>query len=899
VSWTPPKTGNSRVDKVFSYLAGKIRDIDRRAGVIQTQADETEADVEDVKTRAGLIDDVFLKTFDSGVSGWNVRAGDGTTSLPSNGSVGGNVLRVEGGELWVAYPDNMVYHPDRLYRMRVRARLVTAPTTGGAKFYAGVEGVASDGTTLVNGSGDDSYSSQHYVGVGGDDLSSYPLGEWQEYLTYFQGRESPISTSLSGDPRNPAHLHDSVRYMRPMFILNYDDGDGVMEIDAIGIEVVTESAEIGALETMDPPAEAGADATAGKSLWTLSDRDPEAVSAEPGVHVGSNAPSSTNKLWLDTTGGEPYTWRRHDGSVWVRATREDADVNALDTQNAPAEGGADATAGKSLSVLEDRYLANLLRSATNNSTLAEILAKMDDVGDLLQGALYDDGVGKRKFVVGRQGNEHADGDVILFEEPFQNTPTIVFAPGGRTTLPSSGGAPDAVFANIFGMVVQPSGGATTKVYDYVRPDDLSASGFTLVAKLIERDITVVAESDSFPLDTLTAQGEALALGGLTEDAGDDQYKTLYDYVISVDSTSDTSTKSQSFPAGTLTALNESIGEDLDDVAANDLYDVSWGGSLEATADGSTVSDSMPSGSLTSVDDTSEVSLSDEAMDNSYTVYYEVTAAPGESISLALESSTDSGTSWTTHKTPSYDGDAMPSSPLSTSEGFTADLAAGDLVRIRVTAVDGGSVSADRVEYSAADDYSVDVTVSVIADGTNRGSEMFTAADSDGSGTTQSLTHTEQITDSGLAVGHTIEVKITNISETGSGTYDLSCDPDKVVYEAGDVDTATLEIEVAIDSKDGSGAWVERVVNTHQVTDDTGSGTSKNKSGSGVFTSSAIEAGDDVRVRLKTVTVTGSADSSSQEVTPDSVDYSSYDGDETAYSKTPVTGDTIRWDAVAG
>jgi len=78
--------------------------------------------------------------------------------------------------------------------------------------------------TLVNATGANAYSSQHYFAA----ISSYPNADWTEYVGFVQGWGSPNGTSGA-----PAKMHANVRYLRPMILANYSGQPGIVDIDTI------------------------------------------------------------------------------------------------------------------------------------------------------------------------------------------------------------------------------------------------------------------------------------------------------------------------------------------------------------------------------------------------------------------------------------------------------------------------------------------------------------------------------------------------------------------------------------------------------------------------------------------------------------------------------------------
>ena len=146
---------------------------------------------------------------------------------------GGKVLVVgnnSGNDMaWRLHRATLPFNPAKLYRIRARVKR----TAGSGTFYLGVAGVAANETTLVNVSGANSSSSQHYFGAAG--IS--PGATFQEYIGYFKGH----SASPGGATPNwnaPGTLHANVRFIRPLFIANYDSAAGRTVIDYIKIEEV-------------------------------------------------------------------------------------------------------------------------------------------------------------------------------------------------------------------------------------------------------------------------------------------------------------------------------------------------------------------------------------------------------------------------------------------------------------------------------------------------------------------------------------------------------------------------------------------------------------------------------------------------------------------------------------
>lgn len=182
----------------------------------------------------------FLETFEEDTLDdyWNRNDGAVTYARVTAGMRGGKALQAAGGRAWRAYKYNIPYDPDRLYRLTARVRMTVAPSDPAKDLvYIGLEGVAADGTTLLNRNGANLSSTQHYHAASAFDMGGVPVGTWKYFFGYIRGH-SATPGGPSTDPNAPAAMYTGVKYVRPLFILNYDNGDGTMQIDELSLEIV-------------------------------------------------------------------------------------------------------------------------------------------------------------------------------------------------------------------------------------------------------------------------------------------------------------------------------------------------------------------------------------------------------------------------------------------------------------------------------------------------------------------------------------------------------------------------------------------------------------------------------------------------------------------------------------
>jgi hypothetical protein len=162
-------------------------------------------------------------------------------------------------QAWLIHSANIPFDPTALYRVKARLRR----TLGSGTAYVGLAGVDADGTTLVNSTGAASHSSQHYIAAAGVS----PASSWKEYTGYVRGVDTTGNTTAHTDPNAPGVLHEDVRYIRPLVIVNYSGVAGRTEVDFVSIERL--GGQIGTGDLGDEAAtEVVADVVAG---WGVSD----------------------------------------------------------------------------------------------------------------------------------------------------------------------------------------------------------------------------------------------------------------------------------------------------------------------------------------------------------------------------------------------------------------------------------------------------------------------------------------------------------------------------------------------------------------------------------------------------------------------------------------------------
>ena len=574
----------------------------------------------------------------------------------------------------------------------------------------------------------------------------------------------------------------------------------------------------------------------------------------------------------------------------------------------PAEGGADVTGSH---VAANVVTVSTQPAATVADATTRTLIAIDTGGDLIAGVLADDGVSLKTLLKAGFGGQAGDQDAITFPQSFQDLPAISILPAGLVDAPGAGGGGGMTILDWLGLPpkVTGGGGASDDVLEEVYADAQSVSGFILVSKINQRQITVSETTDTFGAGTLTAEGQSLALGGLSNGADDFQYRTTYDITdLSVNAADNLHTVNDLFPGGNLTtqgaASSLALSED-----PNGSVTAKYSYVIEATASGSTpFSQNFPGGNIDAVGENKVVTLSKDPT-GSTTVKWDRTVETFDALdtaSISIKIEKDIGAGFVIVSTRTYSTFGLGGSDSGPDSLTIGGLDITDKVRIWVTAHStfGGGVAfvdPDKIEYnvlSATTSISVKFFKNIGAGWVQVGSTRnHSVTDTDGVKDTDSGTITQAI--SGLDQGEQVKIELTTVTHTGSGTWTQSVDPVDCEYTAGSVTPSTVTLRVVIDKKNGLGPWVQATTpKLYQLTDSGGGGQSTSFPDEvQTFTDSAIGVGDDIRVRILELSATGSPDSFGCVVDPQDVKFNTFTGTETLSSKTPLASDVHEWIAL--
>lgn len=296
---------------------------------------------------ASTAQSVFVESWENSnaLTAWQNYDGLGELDIVSSTDAisGSKILRVGNNsgndQVWIVHTNALVFDSTKTYRITVRAR----QTAGTGKAYFGWAGVLSDGTTLCNVSGNNSYGSQHYHGAPSVAMS----GAWTTYIGYSKGWGTTVGDSGAGTKTNPSKFHPNIRYIRPLILVNYSGVSGTTEIDSFVVDDVTDAVEVSSAIEVEAKTRADSDGTI-NSRYTVKIDDagsitgyglisatnnatptssfnvqagkftitPPAVSSATSPQGTTAAPLYKGYTWIDTSVNPPVT-RYWTGTAWT------------------------------------------------------------------------------------------------------------------------------------------------------------------------------------------------------------------------------------------------------------------------------------------------------------------------------------------------------------------------------------------------------------------------------------------------------------------------------------------------------------------------------------------------------------------------------------------------------
>ena len=354
-----------RLDSVENLLLSFDKYADQETNIDWTGYDNTTSDIKVVKSADAVTGGSYLEI----------------------GNNSGN------DEAWLIHNKNIPFDPSQTYRVTVRAKQTAG--TGIAAF--GFAGIASDGVTLVNYEGNNSYSAQHYFAGNGVDVPT----AWTEYVGYVKGVSTTGTLNQRDDYNNPAVMHEDTRFVRPIIIVNYDEKAGITLIDSFKIEAI--SANPNAIQGNEVDANvtqiSGGVIQAGSQITVGTGNDIGALS-------GSD---STFRIWAGHATASSAPFKVSQAGV-LNATGAVIDGNitaeSLDVENATVTGTFIAPIGWS-----DNVYSGVINRGNLNESVKDLIDER--IAEVTGGISGDFGQDDGLFSYIAQGNPDPDNPIVL------------------------------------------------------------------------------------------------------------------------------------------------------------------------------------------------------------------------------------------------------------------------------------------------------------------------------------------------------------------------------------------------------------------------------------------------------------------------------------------------------
>ena len=197
--------------------------------------------------------------FADGIEYWSkdynnyVKPDGNTTVITSTKQpkYGDKVLNIR-NETWLYAKNKISIKPNSIYRFIFRVRQETASTDNTKmKIYAGATEFNSSGAKISVNNG--SYFIVGAVNIAPPTADQTTAGDykWLEYTVYMSTTAKNAITDSKGATLFPAvkAFTSGVSTIKPMFIVNYQGGNGTAQVDALIVEEVTDLYEVAVLQS--------------------------------------------------------------------------------------------------------------------------------------------------------------------------------------------------------------------------------------------------------------------------------------------------------------------------------------------------------------------------------------------------------------------------------------------------------------------------------------------------------------------------------------------------------------------------------------------------------------------------------------------------------------------------
>ena len=148
--------------------------------------------------------------------------------------IGGNVLQIQ-NDTWLYSKNKIAIEQNKIYKFTFRVRQIQDPLNGSDKnkIYAGATTFGANGNRLSPNNGTYFIASSQGITV---------ANGWKEYTAYMSTSAKSALVGTDGKTLCPAGkaFDTGTVAIKPMFIVNYSSGNGIVQVDALTVEDYTQ-----------------------------------------------------------------------------------------------------------------------------------------------------------------------------------------------------------------------------------------------------------------------------------------------------------------------------------------------------------------------------------------------------------------------------------------------------------------------------------------------------------------------------------------------------------------------------------------------------------------------------------------------------------------------------------
>ena len=213
--------------------------------------------------------------------------------IKSNNAVyGSNILEIRNTN-WVYSKRSIDIEKDKIYRIKFRARQTQDPLSGGKQVYIGYTPYDANGNKVSNTHA----SGNEYLFT-----SNLNSNVWNDLEFYFSTKARNAIVDINGNTvfKAVSKLPDNTAKIVPVFIANFDNGNGILEVDGYIYEDATEEYSVKKLKYKTSKLKTNVDNInmSVSSIKTITDMSVNPMTLQAKVNYSSYSDENIGEIYL-------------------------------------------------------------------------------------------------------------------------------------------------------------------------------------------------------------------------------------------------------------------------------------------------------------------------------------------------------------------------------------------------------------------------------------------------------------------------------------------------------------------------------------------------------------------------------------------------------------------------